>query len=329
MYKKMLFVLCAVLALSSVTLANDWIGGASGDWSNPANWSAGTVPGAADDVTSGQKEAFWTAAEWAAIVGNDPWTYVPATNSFPSWVHQTINTASTDVISVAAIHTSSTVPVGVDSCRMVSTILNVNTNMAVAGDFTLSDAAYTCTTVNQNTGDVTVGGTLMIPYRYRGIYNVYDGTLTANRITMVGKGDGFAFPPEYEYISLLVHADGHIPLESAAAELNIYGGVVTTNILGTRDDYPVGGQPTATNNCPMPKVNLAGGILRLTGDQTAWIATTMTYGTLYGNGVVGAIQYEYVTEGDNAGYTVVQAIPEPVTLLLLGLGGIAALRRRK
>ena len=28
-----------------------WLYGASGDWSNAANWVSGTVPGATDDVT--------------------------------------------------------------------------------------------------------------------------------------------------------------------------------------------------------------------------------------------------------------------------------------
>jgi len=321
MYKKMWFVICAVLLVGSAALANDWIGGASGDWSNPANWSAGTVPGAADDVTSSQKEAFWTPAEWTAIVGNDPWTYVPATNSFSSWVHQTINTAASDVISVAAIHTS-------NSGRMVSTVLNINCNVAVAGDFKLSDSDYTCTTVNQYSGDVTVGGELTVPYRYRGIYNVYGGTLTASTIKMVGRGSGFAFTDvdAWDWVGNLTHKDGVHPFQTAASELNIYdGAVVTANALIGRNGYVPGGDPEWSVNRPMPKVTLSGdGMLRLTGDQSANIAQMVALGNIYGNGVAGAITV--TLEG---GYTVVQAIPEPISMLMLGLGGIAALRRRK
>ena len=66
----------------------------------------------------------------------------------------------------------------------------------------------------------------------------------------------------------------------------------------------------------------------LGGDRTSSIQTYMDVGTLRGYGTAENIRYDY--DSLNPGKTTIWTVPEPSTLMLLGLGGLAfSVKRRK
>lgn len=68
------------------------------------------------------------------------------------------------------------------------------------------------------------------------------------------------------------------------------------------------------------------GQVTLPGDFEGVIATYASNGLISGNGIVGNIMTDLTT---NEGFTTITAIPEPSTLVLGVLGGLAFLRRRR
>ncbi|UCG58166.1 MAG: PEP-CTERM sorting domain-containing protein [Phycisphaerales bacterium] len=76
-------------------------------------------------------------------------------------------------------------------------------------------------------------------------------------------------------------------------------------------------------------LDIRGGTLLLAGDKTDTIAGYMQAGlvTAYGGAMDAELLYDF--DVANAGMTTVAAIPEPTTMALLGLGGLALFRRRR
>ena len=64
----------------------------------------------------------------------------------------------------------------------------------------------------------------------------------------------------------------------------------------------------------------------IAGDATAQVADMTTRGILEGNGVVGNVNVDLLSD---PGYSVITAVPEPVSAALLGLSGLALLLRRR
>jgi hypothetical protein len=111
-------------------------------------------------------------------------------------------------------------------------------------------------------------------------------------------------------------------------QLNINGnGKVTANNgfnTGTATD-PVftGGLDTDATRL----IDISGlGQLILPGDYTAQVTDWINRGIIEGNGVVGAVSLDLVS---NPGHTIVTAVPEPASVALLGLSGLALLLRRR
>jgi PEP-CTERM motif len=103
--------------------------------------------------------------------------------------------------------------------------------------------------------------------------------------------------------------------------LNIFGGTVTVNnalLIG-----PAGagfwGSPLSTDATRL--MDIAGGKLVVAGDASAQVSDLIARGILEGNGIVGNVNIDLLSD---PGFTVITAVPEPASMTLLGFGGLAA-----
>ena len=110
--------------------------------------------------------------------------------------------------------------------------------------------------------------------------------------------------------------------------LNLYGGTFTINEnLGVNDAVGIVGGDTANPVLDANRmINVAGGELIINGDATTMAQSWETRGILEGNGVVGNVNIDTTSM---AGYTILTAVPEPVSMAFLGLGGLALILRRR
>jgi len=315
MYKKVLLSLLCVGLLCTSALAGDgigkFVGGASGNWSDASSWFGGVIPGAGTDVYSEKIVADFTATELAAITafeantgGAEALALAQTVKTLPGWTAQNINILATDNVTVNQMFLSNQ-----NACAR--TVLNVAGNLSVAGEFYMTDCIYGATTVNQTGGDVTVGGQLRIPRAYNGVYNIYGGTLTAGAIRMPRRGvaydgTGFAATQAQGGVGDVANPDGDYAIKYAKSELNIFGGTVTTGDLAFSQPDPFG------------RINVCGtGKLVLLGDQVAFANSMVSNGHLSGNAIIAF-------DGTNTIIT-----PEPATMLMLGLGALGLIRRKK
>jgi len=147
--------------------------------------------------------------------------------------------------------------------------------------------------------------------------------------TIVDAGGTYNFG-QHAWIGLLAGAVGTLDISGTATVgqmlgIGWNGGVGTVNVKdgGVLDLFQMHGDGSSSVKVGSVLNIDTGGQVLLPGDYTAVIEAYIANGRMASNGVIGPVAID-VSSGD----TVLTAIPEPATMLLLGLGGVL-LRRKK
>ena len=147
-------------------------------------------------------------------------------------------------------------------------------------------------------------------------FNMYGGSVTSTGDLKIGREGGSTGVLNMYDGSITTLANISIGEEGAASGvLNLYGGTVTAAGIAIYDPTP-------------PKMVLIGdGVLLLVGDKTSTVD-----GYVGGSERIRPMDPGDTIERDfditNPGFTTVWAVPEPATLSLLVLGGLAVIRRK-
>lgn len=106
--------------------------------------------------------------------------------------------------------------------------------------------------------------------------------------------------------------------------LDLLGGEIKTSNL--TDGLPNGALYVAGNGI----LNIAGGTVTMLGDHQTAVADMITAGNIIAFNGEGTVNVQYIPpyEEDPA-LTILTGVPEPATIALLGLGGLALLRKRR
>ena len=130
------------------------------------------------------------------------------------------------------------------------------------------------------------------------------------------------------YMTLNMYGNSQMTTKYLAVggHLNIFGGTVTVNSALLTGTATAGawGSPIVTDATRL--IDVAGGELIVVGDDTAQANDLVSRGVLEGDGIVGNVNIDTTSM---SGYTIITAIPEPVSVAFLGLGGLAFILRRR
>jgi hypothetical protein len=342
MAKKLLLLLCAALFIQGSILAVDYrwnrYDGTPGNWTDANNWVVvgttagdGNYPGQQTTarVFNAPDPADWANVtvrpldtnsiygyDWMDATGANPRLAITQAESWYNWTPQIINLNAGETLSLNSVR-------GGNQGHFTNSTFNVYGSLTVTRTFDVERSHYGATEFNQYAGSLvtmTHNDGIRIGYNaYRSIYNVYGGTLTSTKIILANGNSSYAqsVGTGLSGFGTEITANGDQASTMAAARMNLIAGNVYITVAG-------GLLLNTYADANKGILNIEGGTLSLPGDMTGVVDGYVLSGNLLAYNGAGTIVRNF-----NGTNTIVTAIPEPATMLLLGLGGLCLFRKRK
>ena len=311
MLKLVVFVLVIGLTASFAHAADVlWDGGGTDDyWTTPENWVGDVLPnttadyGMIDDPLASQPliEDGVVASAYRVVVGqeNGPCTLTVTGGSITS-----LGLAFT---------------IGRRSTAGIGGILDISGGAVTGEEGVLAaNGGGSNGTINMSGGTLTVRGTTPSTYHQNfvigdhglGTLNMSDGLITAE-----------------DNMYLAYSLDGTGVVNMTGGTINVGDTIYLSGNASADSEFHLdGGVVTAAGlvMTSLGSLDLTEGEMRLAGDDSSIVLGYINSGLITGYGDSDNVRFNF--DGTD---TIITAVPEPVTIVLLGLGGLLSLRRRR